>query len=264
MGSNAAINPFQERQRGLTGSVIVGQGQSGTGKTDELTECWLNAGIMAGSLCVALAPTNDVAANVKSYLLGYIRRVDAKRRNGVFSPCNVTELDFIRDRVLVYQSPQECFDVIERLGMQGGNGRPQFSFLVDEGAHSRKDSSLMADIGPLMRNLCGICYITMHRGMAVPPQIRAVTRARLLWRSSDGTGDEELEREIASIPGFEYSPVMGATPVAEQWYRGIRYTPDGPVSFQYNPNIARRPDYMLLPALPTTVRPRVMRSASSQ
>jgi hypothetical protein len=255
-------NPFQERQRGLTGSVIVFQGQSGTGKSDEASECWLSAGMLFGGVCVALAPTRDIQANVKSYLLGYTAQLDRwradKRRDGSIEVA-ARKLDFVRENVLVYSDAVECFERIAELGRVDGGGRPQFSLLIDEGAVARKESDIMGSIGPLMRNLCGIAYITMHRGMAVPPPIRAVLRARVLWRSSDGTGDEDLQAEIDSIPGFKYSPVMGSTPKEEQWYRGIRYMPEGPVSFEYNPNLERRPDWMLLPALPTSVRARVLR-----
>jgi len=167
-------------------------------------------------------------------------------------------VDYLRGNVEVYREAGECFDRIADIASEIKSGRPLFSLLVDEGAVARKESDILAAIGPLTRNLCGICYITVHRGMGVPPQIRSVLRAKILWKSSDMTGDEQEEREVASIPGFQYSPVMASTPPEEQFFRGIRYMPEGPVSFEYNPNTARRPDWLLLPALPTTVRPKVL------
>jgi hypothetical protein len=252
------LNPFLERQRGLSGSVILAKGPSGTGKTEELVKCWLSSGLLTGGLCIALAPTNDVKANVRGYQLGYLDRMD-----GASSRVERAKygriVDYLRGHVEVYDDASDCFGRIRDVaGHITNDGRPLFSLLVDEGAVARKESDILATIGPLTRNLCGICYITVHRGMAVPPQIRSVLRAKLLWRSSDYTGDEQEEKEVASIEGFQYSPVMGSTPKEEQFFRGIKYTPEGPASFEYNPHNKKRPDFMLLPALPTTVRPKTI------
>jgi hypothetical protein len=262
-------NPFESRQRGLTGSVVVFQGQSGTGKSHEATACWLTAGMLFGGVCVALAPTKDIRVNVISYERGYEDQLNQwrgdKRRDGSVERCE-RRLQFMRNNVLVYSTAEECFEKLAEIAATAedhGSGRPRFSFLVDEAAVARSESDLLAKIGPLMRNLEGIAYMTFHRGMAIPPQIRVVKRAVVMWRGSDTTGDDELMADIASVSdglqgGFKYSPVMGDTPKAEQWFRGIRYTPDGPKAFEYNPNLAPRPDWMLLPALPTTVRARVL------
>jgi hypothetical protein len=197
------------------------------------------------------------------YRRGYEQRLDALP---LFSPerARVARIvDYLRNNVEIYRDAQECFDRVEYVGVYGNDdGRPCSSILVDEGAIARKQSDILAEIGPLARNYRGIVYITAHRGMAVPPQIRSVLRAKLLWRSSDMTGDETEEREVASIEGFQYSPVMGDTPPEEQYFRGIRYTPIGVEAFEYNPNLAKRPDWMLLPALPTTARPRTIERQS--
>lgn len=250
------MNPFAERQRGLTGSVVLAKGPSGTGKTEELVKCWLSSGLLTGGICLALAPTNDVAANVRSYRLGYARKMDDTKGPGRAKAARIA--DYLRSNVEVYREAQECFDRILDIASGKTDGHPLFSLLIDEGAVARKESDILATVGPLTRNYCGICYITAHRGMAVPPQIRSVLRAKLLWRSSDMTGDETEEKEVNSIEGFQYSPVMGSTPPEEQFFRGIKYTPEGVEAFEYNPNLTKRPDWILLPALPTTVRPKVL------
>lgn len=258
-------NPFNERQRGLTGSVVVFQGPSGTGKSHEASECWLNSGMLTGGVCFALAPTSDINSNVRSYLKGYERQVESHRNDNRRNDSEESEkrLEFMRSRVRVYDNVGECFEAIKGVIAHLGDGRPQFSLLIDEAAVARKESSFLSDIGPLLRNLRGKGYLTLHRGMAMPPQIRAVCSGRVLWRSSDGTGDEELNKEIEAIRvetgSFEYSPVMGDTPKEKQFYRGVRYTANGVEKFEYNPNLSRRPDWLLLPSLPTVVSPRVLR-----
>lgn len=253
------MNPFVERQRGLIGSVVLAKGPSGTGKTEELVKCWLSSGLLTGSTCIALAPTIDVDANVAGYRRGYELLLDklplfSKERARV-----ARIVDYLRYNVEIYRDAQACFSRVEYVGTHGpDDGRPCSSILVDEGAIARKESDILAEIGPLARNYRGIVYITIHRGMAVPPQIRSVLRAKILWRSSDMTGDEAEEREVHSIPGFEYSPVMGDTAPEDQWFRGIKYTPTGVEAFEYNPNVSRRPDWILLPALPTTTRPKLI------
>ena len=232
-----------------------------------MTECWLRAGMLFGGACFALAPVGDTHANVMSYKYGYQRKLDAIRaRKGWNAPETEEErhaikaLDFLRDMVSIYRDPGECFKAVaEYAEGDPGDGSPQFSLLIDEGAVARKESPILESVGPLARNLKGIVYITGHRSMAMPPAIRAVRRATVLWRSSDGTGDEELERIIDSIPGFQYSPVMGEVKdVRDKVYRGIRYLPTGPEPFAFNPYTQRMPDWMLLPALPTAITPRTL------
>jgi len=252
------VNPFESRQRGLSGSVIVAQGQSGTGKTHLLTECWLRAGMLFGGACFALAPVQDVTANLASYRIGYERALDKARRDKtpLVEKHAVRCLDFLRNQVVVFRDPQECLEAIEEYATVSSDGRPQFSLLFDESAVARRESPILETLGPLARNLRGIVYLTGHRSMALPPAMRAVRRATVVWRSSDGTGDDELDEAIRSCPDFKYSPVMGDTPKAQQYYRGIRYTATGPEAFEFNPNLTGYPDWMLLPALPTAVRPR--------
>lgn len=260
------MNPFEDRQRGLTGSVIIAQGQSGTGKSHIMSECWLKAGMLFGGACFALAPVSDIEANVLSYRLGYEAKLDELRASRRFfeKPSPVEEntaraLDFLRECVMVFRDASECFAAIRDYAEEDpGDGTPQFSLLIDEGAVARRESHILESVGPLARNLKGIVYVTGHRSMAVPPAIRAVRRATVLWRSSDGTGDEELEAAIAAIPGFKYSPVMSSVPKSERFYRGIRYTPEGPRQFEFNPYVSPIPDWMLLPALPTAVKPRIL------
>ena len=232
-----------------------------------MTECWLRAGMLFGGACFALAPVGDTEANVWSYRYGYQRKLDAIRANKAWNAPESPEekhaikaLDFLRDMVTVYRDPAECFKAVADYAQNDPNdGSPQFSLLIDEGAVARKESPILESVGPLARNLKGIVYVTGHRSMAMPPAIRAVRRATVLWRSSDGTGDEELEKVIASFPDFQYSPVMGEVKHdKDKWYRGIRYLPTGPQPFAFNPYIHRMPDWMLLPALPTAVTPRTL------
>jgi len=216
--------------------------------------------MMFGGACFALAPVQDVNANVVSYTIGYQRALDKARRE---KRPKVAEhaarcLDFLRTQVAIFSDPSECLDAIERYAEVSSDGRPQFSLLFDESAVARRESPILETLGPLARNLRGIVYLTGHRSMALPPAMRAVRRATVVWRSSDGTGDEELERAIASIPGFKYSPVMGEVPKEERFYRGIRYTANGPEFFEFNPHFTGFPDWMLLPALPTAIEPRTL------
>lgn len=253
-------NPFEARQRDLSGSVIVAQGQSGTGKTRLLTESWIRAGMLFGGACFALAPVQDVEANVTSYRLGYQRALDKARRDKAPRTAEhaIKCLDFLRTQVVVFRDPVECLDAIEQYAEVTADGRPQFSLLFDESAVARRESPILETLGPLARNLRGIVYLTGHRSMALPPAMRAVRRATVVWKSSDGTGDEELERAIASIPGFKYSPVMGSVPKEDRFYRGVKYTANGPEFFEFNPHITGFPDWMLLPALPTAIEPRTL------
>lgn len=252
------MNPFEQRQRGLSGSVIVAQGQSGTGKTRLLTECWIRAGMLFGGACFALAPVQDVNANVRSYILGYERALDKARKDK--QPRNeehaIKCLDFLKEQVVVFSNPRECLEAIENYATVTSDGRPQFSLLFDESAVARRESPILETLGPLARNLRGIVYLTGHRSMALPPAMRAVRRATVVWRSSDGTGDDELDAAIASIPEFKYSPVMGAVEPKDRYYRGIKYEATGPQFFEFNPHLSGYPDWMLLPALPTAIEPR--------
>lgn len=253
-------NPFESRQRGLSGSVVVAQGQSGTGKTRLLTESWIRAGMLFGGACFALAPVQDVDANVASYRIGYQRALDRARheKKPKVAEHAIKCLDFLRTQVVVFRDPVECLDAIGQYAEVTADGRPQFSLLFDESAVARRESPILETLGPLARNLRGIVYLTGHRSMALPPAMRAVRRATVVWKSSDGTGDEELERAIASIPGFKYSPVMGSVPKEERFYRGIKYTANGPEFFEFNPHLTGFPDWMLLPALPTAIEPRTL------
>lgn len=254
------MNPFESRQRGLSGSVIVAQGQSGTGKTHLLTEAWIRAGMLFGGACFALAPVNDVTANVQSYRIGYTRKLDKARADGAKRTAEHAAkcLDYLRNQVLIFRDPKECFDAIESYAEISADGTPQFSMLFDESAVARRESPILDAIGPLARNLRGIVYLTGHRSMAIPPSMRAVRRATVVWKSSDGTGDDELDEAIRNIPGFQYSPIMGAVKPEERFYRGVKYTAEGPTGFEFNPYLTGFPDWFLLPALPTAIKPRVL------
>jgi hypothetical protein len=263
------VNPFQSRQQGLTGSVIVAQGQSGTGKTHLLTDCWLKSAMLFGGCAFAIAPVDDIYFNVESYRIGYERKLNSLRKDkrtverGDAINNAMRCLDFMRDNVLIFRDAQECFDAVtsyvnDAPDSERNSGKPQFSLFVDEGAIARKESQVLDYIGPLARNLRGIVYLSAHRSMAMPPQIRAVRRAVILWRSSDGTGDDDIDNMIQSTPGFQFSPVMGDTEESQRFYRGFRFMPEGPQYFQFNPYTEAMPDWMLLPALPTGIKPRIL------
>ncbi len=275
MPTKEQIDAMRARQKDVNGSVVFFQGNSGTGKSYEAEEAWLKSGMEHGGACIAYDPTGDIQCNINSYLLGYERKVDRLRSEyrwhqfrdtpEVKKALNVQ--DFLRNNVICCSgmSAEDCFNEVERfVGRENPSGFPQFALLIDEGAAARKNVGFLETLVPLMRNLKGKAFITAHRSMAIPPQVRSVLSGRVLWYSSDGTGDEALENEIRSIAEkqgkpFQFSPVMGRTKPEDQWYRGIRYGADGPEAFEYNPNLHKRPDWILLPGNPTRVQPRELR-----
>ncbi len=270
MPTKEQVDAMRARQKDVNGSVVFFQGNSGTGKSYEAEEAWLKSGMEHGGACIAYDPTGGIQVNIVSYLLGYQRKVDRLRSEyRWYQFRDTTEVrkaldvqDFLRNNVICCSgmSAEGCFNEVEHfVGKDNPSGFPQFALLIDEGAKARENVGFLESVVPLMRNINGKAFITAHRSMAIPPQVRSVLSGRVLWYSSDGTGDEALEKEIASIEGFEFSPVMGDTEPKDQWYRGIRYTASGPKFFQYNPNLHKRPDWILLPGNPTRVQPRELR-----
>ncbi len=273
MPSKEQIEAMRARQKDVNGSVVFFQGNSGTGKSHEATEAWLKSGMEHGGACIAYDPVGDIQSNIDSYLLGYQRKVDRLRRENKSIRDSAETIgalkvqDYLRNNVICCpgMSADNAFETVAGyVGESNPTGFPRFALLIDEGSQARKNSGFLESIVPIMRNLHGKAFITAHRSMAIPPQVRSVLSGRVLWYSSDGTGDEALEHEIRSIAEkqgkpFQFSPVMGRTKPEDQWYRGIRYGADGPEAFEYNPNISKRPDWILLPGNPTRVQPRELR-----
>lgn len=268
-----AGNPYHDRQLSLrgVGSNVVFQGNSGVGKTREAQECWLDSGMTTGGVCFALSPVDDVHIGVQSFLQGYRNQLDSEReRAGVmFGTSNTArKLDFLRNNVVVSDDANYLFAEIvdyarDKRNARFNDGRPRFALFVNEAANARKESNIQGTLAPLMRNYRGFCVMDAHRSMAFEPAMRATTRVKILWQNSDGTGNDETDDDVKLCgAGFQYSPVMAGLSPEKQWYRGILYTAKGPKRFEYNPSLARRPDEMLLPSLPTILEPRVLRDGT--
>lgn len=235
-----------DRQSGLAGSWLWYQGPSRCGKTYEAVRVAILSAMAVGGECLMYDPAGDVA----SYVAGYRRfqelRCDSTSGDDRKKACR--KLDFLRDNVTVYsgRNAVDIFDAVsEVIGDGIGHSEAFGSVFIDEGAVARTNPQFLELIAPLFGNAGILGVATGQRLMSIPPQVRGIIRFRCLWLSSDYTGDD-----LPKIEGFKFSPVMSDETLtdAEREYRGVYSGVQGSEFRSYNPSVARRPDWLLLPA----------------
>ena len=237
---------IEDRQKGLAGSWLWYQGPSRCGKSHEAVVVAITSAMLVGGECLAYDPAGDIS----SYVAGYIRYQELKldRVSGKARELAARKLDFLRTNVQVF-SGRNADGIFERITEVIGDGMghtgPFGSVLIDEGSVARNNPQFLELVAPLFGNAGILGVATGQRWKSVPPQVRGIVRFRCLWMSSDYTGDE-----IPTTEGFQFSPVMSNEELSdgEREYRGLYYSEYGPVARSYNPYIARRPDWLLLPA----------------
>lgn len=241
-----ATPTLEERQSGLAGSWLWYQGPSRCGKTHEAVSVAVLSAMLVGGECLMYDPSGDVG----SYIVGYRRGAELKldRAKGASRDKAARRLDFLRNNVHVF-SGRNCDAIFERItdiiGDGMGHRGPFGSVLIDEGSVARTNPQFLELTAPLFGNAGILGVATGQRWMSVPPQVRGIVRFRCLWLSSDYTGDD-----IPKIDGFRFSPVMSNTELVdeEREYRGVYSGEQGSEFRSYNPHMALRPDWLMLPA----------------
>lgn len=244
-----------ERMKGQSGSVGYLQGPSGCGKTHKAFGLACACAAAVGGKVMIYDPMDDCRAYHEGSKLYYINRVNETSGEERQYYCDM--LDFYRYRVIRHAGicAGEFFNDFSRV-VSNKNRRGMYgAFLVDESAVARNEKGFLETMLPLVRNVRGFAVITGQRWMATPPQVRALARYRIVWRSSDYTGDSEIE-SLSNDGEFQFTqPMSGDMPESERNYHCVYYGPGGPEHRVFNPYTDGHPDWTILPALPTTIRP---------
>lgn len=219
----------------LTGSAVVLDGQSGSGKTWLACRIALANAFATGGAIMAYDPTGHVEQNLRSQESHYVRALDLARdaRNKAAIGDALARLSLFRDngRLEFFGVGSEgAFAETLRMVVSTRRAMPFGAVLIDEGGFARQDKNAkehlegaMRGAVPLARNGRVLVVLSGHRLMAAVPEIRAVMRARVMWGNPDPTANDELVSYAEGKGWNVYSDAMGDPNGGRRFYRGIRF-----------------------------------------
>lgn len=248
---------------GLTGSAIVLDGTSGSGKTFLACRIALANAFTTGGAILAYDPTGHVELNLRSQERHYAAKLDSARRHGASTAVDdaLSRLDLFRnDGRLCFMGigEEKQFASTLRHIVSTRRTHPFGCVLIDEGGFARNDKSAkehlesaMRGAVPLARNARTLVVLSGHRLMAAVPEIRAVMRARVMWANPDPVAQDALADYAESRGWCVHSDAMGSIgPDKRAFYRGVRF--DSAASrarpFEVERD-ARLPGWLYLPAI---------------
>lgn len=257
---------------GLTGSAIVLDGTSGSGKTFLACRIALANAFATGGAILAYDPTGHVELNLRSQEKHYRDKLDRARRDGGSRAVDdaLTRLSLFRDgdRLCFMGIGEErAFAATLRGIVSSRRTEPFGCVLIDEGGFARNDrgakehlESAMRGAVPLARNARTLVVLSGHRLMAAVPEIRAVMRARVMWANPDPVAQDALADYAESRGWCVHSDAMGTVaPDKRAFYRGIRFDSAASRARPFElERESRLPGWMYLPAIMSDAPERAM------
>lgn len=260
----AATVSLADEAAGLTGSAVVLDGTSGSGKTFLACRIALANAFATGGAVMAYDPTGHVEQNLRSQEVHYVKALDTARREKSREAIDdaIARLSLFRDdgRMAFYGVGEEESFALTLRGIVSSRRTVPFGVvLIDEGGFARNDKnarehleSAMRGAVPLARNARVLVVLSGHRLMAAVPEIRAVMRYRVMWNNPDPTANDDLAN-MAEEKGWQvYSDAMGMPGKEGQrrFYRGIKFgdTASRARPFQLGRD-EKLPRWMYLPAV---------------
>lgn len=258
------MSTLAQRCESLTGSAIVLDGTSGSGKTYLACRIALANALATGGAILAYDPTGHVRLDIGAEESRYVKALDDARDKGDRAAIN----DAL-NRLALFQhegrlewfsaGEEEEFAATLRKTVTTRRTKPFGVILIDEGGFARNDShakqhleSAMSGAVPLARNARALVVLSGHRLMAAVPNIRAIMRARFMWSNPDPTARDQLVAYAEEQGWNIYSDAMG-TPGREgkrRFYRGIRWDAGKARPFEIERD-ARLQEWEYLPAVMT-------------
>lgn len=194
------------------GSLIVGVGGAGTGKTLLLFRLALRASFDAGLPFVAEDPNGDLAV----YLEAAIARLKSLPKRG---DDDTELLDWITDKSMVriyskenapgFQSVIEAYQ--KRAAKSKKQRKPTLYAFIDEGGVMRRDSESFWNMAVRFRNAGITGYTTVHKDTDISRVGRQAIRAVMFFRGYEGEFDffgKTITAEEATPPMADYVMYM--------------------------------------------------------
>lgn len=243
----------------LTGSAIVLDGTSGSGKTFLACRIAVANAFATGGAIVAFDPTGHVEQNIRAQESHYVSRLNAARASCSGVSDALSRLSLFRDKRMAFfgAGSEESFAETLRAIVTARRSAPFGVVLIDEGGFARQDKgakehleSAMRGSVPMARNARTLVVLSGHRLMAAVPEIRSVMRCRVMWNNPDPTAKDSLV-DYAESKGWQVlSDAMGKPGNERRFYRGIRFDAhaQGARPFQLGRD-EKLPRWMYLPAV---------------